>query len=383
MHWRAEKTFAVFAFSMWRLVRNAAAFSALGALDVRLVEALTLQQVASGPVAPAGMAASPAQAAAGQTPASVPPADAATMKTWVFLKESMQKLRGEVQQVMLVKDDMAEMKDDLKEQEGLWAQAEKDLTAENAKLASDLATLREQVHGNPIAMEVAAAKGVLAREKIKSTQLFKKLEADEAGRDLTRSFWKERAANLTKQVEHLNATDQAELGRQHEIQLQLETDTVALRLKSSELSDRLKSGMDAYQMAQRQANLKKGELEKQLMAMRQALARVQTQLHQTSQEMQQQQLAKAQADVDKMTAEMVQLAQTQSEVAASCSTEKSKRYEVACAERDKTQKRQEETRQLCQPVKGQQSALQMLLSECQAKTAAVAPTGMSPATPAY
>merc|ERR1719265_2705444 len=300
------------------------------------------------------------------------------MKTWVFLKESMQKLRGEVQQVMLVKDDMAEMKDDLKEQEGLWAQAEKDLTAENAKLASDLATLREQVHGNPIAMEVAAAKGVLAREKIKTTQLFKKLEADEAGRDLTRSFWKERAANLTKQVEHLNATDQAELGRQHEIQLQLETDTVALRLKSSELSDRLKSGMDAYQMAQRQANLKKGELEKQLMAMRQALARVQTQLHQTSREMQQHQLAKAQADVDKMTAEMVQLAQTRSRLRPRA-RQKSKRYEVACAERDKTQKRQEETRQLCQPVKGQQSALQMLLSECQAKTAAVAPTGMSPA----
>jgi len=305
------------------------------------------------------------------------------MNTWVFLKEAMGKLRGEVQQVMLVKDDMAEMKEDLKDQVKMWQKAETDMNAENAKMQSDLEALRKKVAENPVQKEVDALKNVLAQEKQKTSQLTAKLNSDEAGRDLTRSFWRERAQNLTAEIQHINATDQAEIGKQHELQLQLQTDTVALRLKSSELQDRLKSGMGAYQMQQRQANIKKAELERELNGMRQALARLQTQLGQTSRESQQKNLAKAQADVDRMTAEMVQLAQTQSSVAQKCQQEKTQRYEIACAERDKTQKRQEETRQLCQPVNGQMSALQQLLSECQAKTSATAPTGMDPNMPAY
>eukprot|EP00929_Paragymnodinium_shiwhaense_P044650 TRINITY_DN22888_c0_g1_i1.p1 TRINITY_DN22888_c0_g1~~TRINITY_DN22888_c0_g1_i1.p1 ORF type:complete len:402 (+),score=125.92 TRINITY_DN22888_c0_g1_i1:75-1280(+) len=383
----------------WNSGLRIAAFLVLGLLNGRPVGALSLQQpvavpggapaaspLASESAAAAGSLAPPgleAAATGGSAVAGQPPADAVTMKTWVFLKEAMRQLRDEVQQIMLVKDDMGEMKDDLKGQVGMWHKAEQDMTAENTKLASDLQALRDKVAASKAQKEVDDIKAALEQEKHKTGEQWKKLKSEEEGRDMTRHFYQERARNLTTELQKLNATDRSEVAKRHEVQLQLETDAVALRLKSAELQDRLNSGKQAYELHQQQAQTKKAELERQLTAMRQALARLQKQLQETSKEAQQEQLAKAQADVDKMTVEMVRLAQDQSTVAAECTRLKKQRYDVACAETDKTQKRKEETRQLCQPVKGQLAALQMLLSECQASASAVAPPGMSPAAPAY
>lgn len=309
-----------------------------------------------------------------------PPEDAVVMKTWVFVKESMGQIRSEVSQLMSVKDDIASMKKDLHDQEALWAQAEVNAIEENKKMEADLEVLRQQIHdGDALRKEVQDLKAAVESEKNVAADTWSRLQAEEEGRDLLRQFYHRRAQNLTGQLQILNGTDKAESSKAHETQLQLETDTVALRLKEAELQDQMKHGQEQVSLQQESANAKTADLNRQLESMKDGLARVKAQLGMSDQADQQRELAKVQMQIQQEIAQMVQVKQEQAQVIGECARLKDTRRVIRTAEKEKAEKRDLEARQLCQPVHGQLAVLQMLLGQCQAsRQAAEAPAGLMP-----
>jgi len=210
----------------------------------------------------------------------------------------MGQIRSEVSQLMSVKDDIASMKKDLHDQEALWAQAEVNAIEENKKMEADLEVLRQQIHdGDALRKEVQDLKAAVEGEKNGAADTWSRLQAEEEGRDLLRQFYHRRAQNLTGQLQILNGTDKAESSKAHETQLQLETDTVALRLKEAELQDQMNHGQEQVSLQQESANAKTADLNRQLESMKDGLGRVKAQLSMSDQADQQRELAKVQVQI--------------------------------------------------------------------------------------
>eukprot|EP00927_Polykrikos_kofoidii_P013065 TRINITY_DN15682_c1_g2_i2.p1 TRINITY_DN15682_c1_g2~~TRINITY_DN15682_c1_g2_i2.p1 ORF type:complete len:372 (-),score=130.89 TRINITY_DN15682_c1_g2_i2:198-1313(-) len=298
----------------------------------------------------------------------MPPPDSVTMKTWLFLKESMGKLRDEVRQIMLVRDDMAAMKEDLKTQEGMWRQAEKEQILENHKLAAEVQALRnEAIAGRNVKSEVQALRLGIEAERLKAKETKSAALQEELSRDHERTFYARRKEELNAKLRELNRTAEADIARAHQRQLDLQTDSVALTLRSTELHSKLNSGMQELVVDQQQATAKKDELYRQLDGLREGLARVQGQLQLSgTPEQQKAKLLEVQTKLDQEVAEMVTVKQEHNQVLANCANVNIQQKDVLRSERVKAQKRHRESIEFCQPVHGQVEALQQLVAHCRA-----------------
>merc|ERR1712196_622961 len=71
----------------------------------------------------------------------LPPLDAVAIKSWSFLKKSMENLGTQTEEVVHVRQDMANMEEDIKAQQLFWDQAKTRMTNENAHLKTELKRL--------------------------------------------------------------------------------------------------------------------------------------------------------------------------------------------------------------------------------------------------
>merc|ERR1719469_1150283 len=86
-----------------------------------------------------GLAASPAGS-------EIAP-EAMTMRSWAFLKGSMEKVDRQVSQIRMVNSDISSLQDDLNLQEKLWHQAEQKLRQENLQYKQQLSALQIALAG--------------------------------------------------------------------------------------------------------------------------------------------------------------------------------------------------------------------------------------------
>lgn len=109
------------------------------------------------------------------------PAPAAmTMKTWASLKEAIDSIGGEVQEVLLVRNDLAMLQEDLRQQEAIWHRAEEDLKRQIEALEEQARELQAEVtEGSPIGLDVRALQRQVDAE-VERAATSKKLFAHEA-----------------------------------------------------------------------------------------------------------------------------------------------------------------------------------------------------------
>jgi hypothetical protein len=295
-----------------------------------------------------------------------PHPDAVTMNSWVFLKESMTQIREEVQNLLTVKDDVSSLQMDLKVQEALWITAEKDLKNENLQLAAQVESLRQQANaGQSTRTEVEKLQRDLAKAQHHNAELQLEAEHEKKRVDLEHAFYTQRRDNLTSLVQGINTGVQTEVMRAHDRQLQLETDGVALQLKTKELQQRLKTGLQNMRQQKLTATAEVGDVQRQLAGMHDGLRRLQAALSNAgSIEAQKAETAKVQGELEHEVRLMVSVQQEQANTIADCKRMHTAREDALCAEKRKAEHRKKEAKELCDPVRGQMVALRQMLDEC-------------------
>lgn len=299
------------------------------------------------------------------------------MKSWTFLKESMDKIGDQVKEILSVRNDISTIQEDLKTQQQVWQQAELQLNQENAKLVAELEGVRNEVSkGASVRDEVLKLQQSVDDTKRLNQSLWSEFGQEQKRYDIEKSFLVQRKANLTSQLEEVNRTANEEVRQAEDQTLQLQTDQVALRLKVGELQDKLQSGQKELLSLQQLALQEKKDLERQLAEMHEGLVRVQEQL--VPPEPLLHEKAMLEAQLQQETAGLIKLQEAFNQVDLDHKAKMQARQMVLGSEKGKAETRRTEAVQFCQPVHAQNEVLQRSLEECQSGSVAGSPAGAIP-----
>mmetsp|Transcript_30243 Transcript_30243/g.94117 ORF Transcript_30243/g.94117 Transcript_30243/m.94117 type:complete len:335 (-) Transcript_30243:66-1070(-) len=323
---------------------------------------------------PAAWAIGGAGAVAGPLSAEVAldtPPEALTMNTWASLKESLGKIVNEVRQIVLVKNDIGMLQEDLKSQEQLWRQAELDLGSENIKLRLLVAKLQgEAQKGAAVEAEVTELQHRIEDAKARNQKMRQDFQQEEMQMAMENNFTQRRQQQLSKQLKALNASADHEVRLTRKRQMQVRSAEEALRLKAAELEDQLRDGQKELPLQAQQSAAKTRELKRQITEMKQGLRRMVGQIQ--PREQLERELESLQAQLKEETMVIINVKQQQVEVVARCDRERKERQEALYAEESKAKTRRKEMLQLCGAMRGQRAVLQQMVSSCEAAASAPA-----------
>lgn len=164
---------------------------------------------------------------------------ALTMQTWAGLKEAMDSIGGEVQQVLLVRQDLAMLQEDLRQQEEVWRQAEEDLSRQIEALQAHADQLQAEVDkGSPIGPIVTALQKQVDDEKERADTSKKLFEHEAMLAGLEEQQLQIRHGQLQARLEgaRSRAEAEAEVARREEAD-EAESEA-ALQREVSRLKDR-------------------------------------------------------------------------------------------------------------------------------------------------
>merc|ERR1719491_2651144 len=123
------------------------------------------------------------------------------------------------------------MQKDLTQQQKMWQQAEIEFNAENAKLQAEMQQLEKEVQaGNKVKRELMKAQQGLAEEERKTEDLNNQAEMQKKKWDLEVKYLNNRKDNVTALAKEVNETASKEISRAEGVHLQLQQDSVTLRL---------------------------------------------------------------------------------------------------------------------------------------------------------
>jgi len=287
------------------------------------------------------------------------------MKSWAFLKESMEKLSSEVQQIMLVRKDISMIQQDLSSQTELWHQAELELGQANNVLNAKIETLHAQVQaGAQVRSEVTALMGKIQDEQLAAGDLQQASQHDQQQWAVESAVLAQRQQALEGQLQGVKAATETEVGQAHQQQLQLQSDAEALRLKEEQLLEQTRTLPQALELQRQTAEAKTNTLQRQLQDMRQGLILMQKQLVPP---------VEIERDLHEVRSRLrhemqaaVRAKEAQVNVATECNNKRKRVHDVLCSEQGKAKTRNNEAVQLCQPVRGQHAVLTRMLDECNA-----------------
>lgn len=324
-----------------------------------------------GPLGADGPAETAANVLVGAPPPGAPaPATAAGAGPWMrpllFLRDTAGAVADNVQQIMSVGRDVEALRDDLKLQEALWRKAEQDLSNENAQLAAKVAALHAEIKaGDAVRNEVREMRLRLEEQKRQNEALRRGFEQEDGERNLQRQFLVERVKGLSRILNDTHASAEKEMKDAHDRQLQLETDSVSLHLTIKVFQDQLEKGRQESTAVQKKANETATELERQLDEMVGGQRRLERQLAQAIDFGDD--LKAVQAELKKEVDAIIKIKQDQATSTAACEKEISKQQKVLHFLEGKVGERKQDAVQLCEPVKGEQAILKVLVEQCEAK----------------
>eukprot|EP00448_Togula_jolla_P003710 CAMPEP_0170619760 /NCGR_PEP_ID=MMETSP0224-20130122/27688_1 /TAXON_ID=285029 /ORGANISM="Togula jolla, Strain CCCM 725" /LENGTH=362 /DNA_ID=CAMNT_0010945871 /DNA_START=61 /DNA_END=1152 /DNA_ORIENTATION=+ len=289
------------------------------------------------------------------------PHDAVPLKSWASLKQSTAKIGNEVQELQEVNNDIGMMQEDLTSQEGLWHQAETELKEENQKLAAEAFALKQELCLNQsLKAEVAAMREDYEGRQRHTDEVQQSLAHEEKLRQLERDFLTQRARSLKVSLLDLNASADNQVKHSREEQLQLQTDSMAMRDKAEELKESLRAAEAELERQQKEDAGKTLELQQRIAELRKSFDSIAAHLNDGTQGA----LEEVKERLREVVAAKWEARQQQVQFVAKCESMKRQRHEALRASEEKARKRQEESRQFCGPVIGQNAALKRQLAEC-------------------
>jgi len=292
-----------------------------------------------------------------------PMPEATTMKTWSFLKESMLKIGDQVRQIMQVRNDMAMLQQDLTLQEKLWHQAEIELNQDNAKLRGQAESLKKEVQvGAKVKRDLMKVKQLLEEEERKTSDLNREAEMQEKKWQLEVKYLDARKNNVTALHKQVNETASKEISRAEGVHLQLQKDTVTLRLALGDFQDRLKNGEERMAFEGSKALAQEADLKRQISAMKDRLERIKGKLkpaHTFDTEE-----IRLKVNMRKETDTILALQSEHQQIVVECTKEMAEQDAIKCSEEGKLRGREAEKTQFCNAILVQNQVLKQDLAQC-------------------
>jgi hypothetical protein len=314
-----------------------------------------------------------------------PMPEATTMKTWSFLKESMQKIGDQVKQIMEVRNDMAMLQQDLTLQEKLWQQAEIELNQENAKLRAELGALKKQEkEGSKVKHELLKAKQSLEEVQRQTDDLNNEAAMQEKKWKMEVEFLDARKNNVTALHKEVNETASKEISRVNAVNLQMQKDGATLKLASEDFQDRLKNGQEKMEFEHKKSMAQEGELKRQISAMKEGLIRIQSKLR--PRELFDKEDAQLKDGLQKETSDILALQSEHQQMVTECTKRMQEQDSIKCAEEAKLRSRLAEKTQFCNAIQVQNQVLKQDLMKCDStiklvNTMPLAQASTAPMTP--
>lgn len=292
-----------------------------------------------------------------------PPTDATAIKSWTFLKESMQRMGDQASDLLTIREDVGNMQSDLDSQVNLWHQAKMELMQENAGLKAEVDKMQKEVTaGAVIQARVLQARGQVEDGQHKLAQAKVSAQQLQAQYNSERGNFQKRIKELTEKLKDTRASG----GRQHTTEMgdnaHLHSDGLELRAKSLELGNKLKDLQLELKREQAAAEQKTIELS----GLHTAL---ETNIHQLSEGVQaagplQKNVITMQAQLKEGTSEMVAAKQHYSEVSLACQQKQAESAKVLSDEQLTLKRIQQEQAEFCGPVEAKHNVYADLLAKC-------------------
>jgi len=294
-----------------------------------------------------------------------PPTDATAIKSWTFLKESMERMGDQAADLLTVREDVGAMQSDMATQVNLWHQAKAEMMQENAKLKHEIDQLNQQVAaGAKVGVSVLNAqkaitdgKGQLEAAKVKATQ-------HQASFASERATLQKRVEELTTRLTQVRKDSLTEQTIDNEGHTTLHNEGLVLESKATELEHQIHDVNTEIERDQKAADMKTTELSD-------LHAEISAQVKKLKGGVQEEKplqdaMISMQAQLKADTTEVVTAKQEYSQVSISCKKKQSELAKVLAAEQAALIRAQEEAASYCQPVQGKNGVYKQLLQKCQA-----------------
>mmetsp|Transcript_59427 Transcript_59427/g.141609 ORF Transcript_59427/g.141609 Transcript_59427/m.141609 type:complete len:312 (-) Transcript_59427:31-966(-) len=288
-----------------------------------------------------------------------------SLKAWGSVKDAIKTVTEQAMEVEAVRSDIGILQSDLKMQESLWHQGEQQLEAENADLEKRVRELQEEVRkGASVLQTVRELQASVQDETLRKGAVEQQRQHDKAQQDLELNFLQDRRRNLTAYLTKLNDSAKTEVDKHHKQQMQLETDAVALKVKSAQLESLVRDNFKRLRVQSDTETVKVEDLQHQLASMREALAKLQQQLNQGPTEAT---LTDASQSLKQETAKVAQLQSDKATALGTCKIQTENLKKAVAAEQQKLSKQQATTTSFCSRTELQNEALQKLVTACEGR----------------
>lgn len=359
---------------MWRLLLLALAAPPVAGLSQPQMEAQL------GPVLLPGMLRQRALAPA-----------ALTMKTWASLKEAIDSIGSEVQEVLLVRNDLAMLQGDLRDQEATWHRAEEDLVRQIEGLQGRAQALKSEVtDGFPIGNEVKALQRQVDAERERAKTSKKLFDHEVMLADLEeKELWTRREELKVKFVQaRSSAVTNMDAARREEAdEAEFEA---ALQREVARLQDRAADEETALTAEKNVASERNEGLRRDIEDAKSQLQHLEARLLPPAQLQAQVAAMRAQVELEVRALAEVQTAKEQ--VAAECDARSADVQEAWRAEKAKALRRHAEMQETCDTAEQKEALLDIIVKEaCAPPSSTFATTtsqlpsstlGIEPAAPA-
>lgn len=291
------------------------------------------------------------------------PAPAAlTMQTWAGLKEAMDNIGSQVRQVLMVRNDLAMLQEDLRKQEATWLQGEEELEREVAQLQAQSQQLRAEVdQGAVVDAEVKSLEKHIAEEKEKiytSQQLFG-YEAARAQMESGRL--QNRADELVKRLEEVKTEGMREVHTSQDAEVEATEKKAALQREAARLKDRVSDEAAALQLEESVARDRRRDLYGSINDTRTETEHLRIQLLPPGQLEAQLAAMKAQVELETQRIAQVQIAKLQA--TAVCDTRLEPVTKAVTAEAIKYSLREAEMTETCDSAQQRRVLVETIIKE--------------------
>jgi len=331
--------------------------SALLVLILGSAGAAAVQPAALQP--PLGLRGPQQQAPCAPSAAPVPE-DALTLSKWAGLKAAIDRVAGQVRQVLLVRTDMAMLQEDLTRQEDTWHKAEADLEQEIAKLSAQASLLQQEVNaGAHIYDDVKHLKDNITAQQDLTSAAKTFFEHDREKAKLEEGRLSDRLGQLRKYQAEANATGTAAIQRARDGELRASEQLSELERIAGKAKYRLADEQSSLRTEQAEAIAREKELTSQLANLNVTVVHMVEQVQPQSQQVSR--LAAIRARLKQETMAIVKVETESVQIESMCKVKVETVQQALVAEQAKARSRHDEMVPVCNSATQKNVLLQQLL----------------------
>lgn len=296
------------------------------------------------------------------TPGPPPPGDALTINSWADLKNTMDSIGSEVQEVLTVRNDITMLQEDLLTQEQTWHKAEMDLQGQVDMIkAKALRIHGEAVAGASIVGRVHELKEGIALESQKAAAAKKLYEYDAQTAAVNQAHLENRIDELRRRLAEVRAVGGRRLEEARFAAQNTTNETMRLERQATRLLDEARDEGQALRLEQSIASDKVRDIHNRMQSIHVTMTGLRSQL-----------LAPGQMDaqieamkdrVDRETEAMVEVTTAKEQQKQECAARTKTVMDALLAEQNKAAERNAEMSQVCDAATQRRTLLEAVVKE--------------------